>query len=355
MVIGGVSIPISNLSRTRSQWITLYDNVRNKAAEVLLILRAGDTGTPSPTFSAISERSKSSAMERKGSQPLTSRPSTDNFQRSSGLNPGHDKAKAASTLSTEHHDPAAVKGSAVPELSESTSSPPGDSSLPHLNGFNHSAAAATPTHPENESASASAQDSPSQHSEQQDSQGAKFGAGMAHMAPNDSTPSSNRVGHASSHRLSETDLADMEATSLAGRSQQDHESDQLENERSSREARQQTNAQPAPKYPNSVQGGSNDRLQHQKQQQRQQKKVSQKHSQVSLPLAILGAGLSAAVAFMAGRGAHSGSPYHKVKAGDAVCTIGLCSQEHMQEFMAQQSSHLAREGRLSIGDRLLAQ
>ena len=44
-----------------------------------------------------------------------------------------------------------------------------------------------------------------------------------------------------------------------------------------------------------------------------------------------------------------------VEQGDAICTIGLCNQQHMQEFMAGPGAKLSLNGRLGVGDRLLAQ
>ena len=81
VIVGAASVPISSLTRTRSQWISLFDSAQAKTGEVLLILRANDSGAQSPTFSAISERSKSSALERANSQSPTGRSSSDAFQR----------------------------------------------------------------------------------------------------------------------------------------------------------------------------------------------------------------------------------------------------------------------------------
>ena len=303
VIVGAASVPISSLTRTRSQWISLFDNAQAKTGEVLLILRANDSGAQSPTFSAISERSKSSALERANSHSPTGRSSSDGFQRQQlhglkhklgRLSQHSSEAPSAAAVNQSSSAPAsAAEEQTSRELqdseaaSEATCSP----TEAHVPGVNVVSSAVDATKPHSSNEHGTLPDLSDTLAQQQDS----------------------------SSRRSATHPS-------AAPQQQD---------KSSRSTSEGLGQWPLGKHPKHSST-------HRAKQQ----------AHVPLPLALLGAGISAAVAYLVGR---SGQHYPAVQDGDAICTIGLCNQQHMQEFMAGAGAKLALDGHLSVGDRLQAQ
>ena len=310
VIVGAASVPISSLTRTRSHWIALHDSTRAKTAEVLLVLRAGDSGASSPTFSAISERSKFSALERADSHHSSSsaRSSADGATRQ-GSFPLPSKRGRLAQLS-------------IPALQN----PAAQADLPHTMPSS-AIDAAQQEHPTSHAAVVNeAVNLGQQHAGD---------SGPLHQAGNQSSLEHDLAGSHPHDHTGENEEASLPSSFEAGQDK--------------------TAAVPAPlgdiahQTAERNRDDDNDSLDSRQQARRATSKAH--HAHVPLPLALLGAGLSATVAFLVGR---HGQHYQAVQDGDAVCTIGLCNHQHMQEFMAGQGSQLTREGRLSVGDRLLA-